>query len=113
MNWLSDYLVYPLSKEVKGVLFNEYLYYTTFTNDEGAEVTIINRVFCQSIERCTALLNSWNKASKNLGNKYQYRFSHERLRIYTVQDLYNRLVSEGKFAHRLSFDNNAQALYVQ
>jgi hypothetical protein len=113
MNWLSDYLVYPLSDEVKGILFNEYFYYTTFVNAEGAEVTILNRVFCRSIEACQALLISWNKASKIFGSKYKYTFSHERLRMYTVQELHTHLVYSSKYAHRLSFDNNAQALYVQ
>ena len=113
MNWLSDYLVYPLSNEVKGVLFNEYLYYTTVTNVEGVEITIINTVFCRSIEACQALLISWNKASKIFGSKYKYTFSHERLRMYTVQELHTRLVNSSKYVHGLSFDQNAQTLYVQ
>lgn len=113
MNWLSDYLVYPLSKEVEGVLFNEYFYYTTATNAEGAEVTIPNRVYCRSIEACHTLLVSWNKASKIFGNRYKYNFSHERLRLFTVQDLHTHLMESGSYARRLSFDQNAQVMYVQ
>lgn len=39
--------------------------------------------------------------------------THERLRMYTVQELHTRLVNSSKYVHRLSFDQNAQTLYVQ